>query len=151
MTNQNASCILLIIKKLSAYCRFLVNLGNVVLALIFYVQCWSLKRVFNNMEGWITQFAARSGSQPSLPIQTLPWTHCSIYNLLFLVAFGIQVLYCICLVSTWWRQCWTSQTKDWWRSNTLIQPTRSWSNQLIHNICNCAITFSIVLTNKLTS
>ena len=49
--------------------------------------------------------------------------------------------HCICLVSIWWHQYWTknnrlllapkprSQTKDWGRSNNLIQPTRSWSNQ----------------------
>ena len=42
-----------------------------------------------------------------------------------------------------------SQTKDCGMSKSLIQPTRS--NQLLYNICNCAITLSIVLTSNKAS
>ena len=40
------------------------------------------------------------------------------------------------------RQNQEAKLKNCGRSNSLIQPTRSWSNQSLYNICNCAITFS---------
>ena len=80
-----------------------------------------------------------------------------------MVVWSNALLYCVYLVSTWWRECWQrAMTKvpsktlwcqklnDKW-VETSSNPPASWSNNCVYNICNCALSFSYNLTSNKAS